>query len=153
MGSGGGGRGGFSAMVDQARARDLAGRADVRQRLADQRIRQMVLRHLAGYLAARRSAGQAHGGEASLLKLAMARLVQDTAEVAVDISGMGAVAWSASDADGGRWSAQLLSAQSASIGGGTNEIVRNVIAERILGLPRDVETDFDVPFRELGAGT
>jgi len=153
MGSGGGGRGGFSAMVDQARARDLAGRADVRQRLADQRIRQMVLRHLAGHLAARRSAGQAHGGEASLLKLAMARLVQDTAEVAVDISGMGAVAWSASDADGGRWSAQLLSAQSASIGGGTNEIVRNVIAERILGLPRDVEADLDVPFRELGAGT
>ena len=83
----------------------------------------------------------------------MARLVQDTAEVAVEVAGMGAVAWSASDADGGRWSAQLLSAQSASIGGGTNEIVRNVIAERILGLPRDAETDLDIPFRELRVGT
>ncbi len=153
MGSGGGGRGGFAAMVAEARERQLADRAEVRQRLADQRIRQMVLRHLSGYLAAKRSAGQAHGGEASLLKLAMARLVQDTAEVAVEVAGMGAVAWSASDADGGRWSAQLLSAQSASIGGGTNEIVRNVIAERILGLPRDAETDLDIPFRELRVGT
>ena len=152
MGSGGGGRGGFTAMVSKARERQLADRAEVRQRLADQRIHQMVLRHLSGYLAAKRSAGQAHGGEASLLKLAMARLVQDTAEVAVDVAGMGAVAWSTSDADGGRWSSQLLSAQSASIGGGTNEIVRNVIAERILGLPRDTEADLDVPFRKLSMG-
>ena len=52
-----------------------------------------------------------------------------------------------------RWSAQLLNARSASIGGGTNEIVRNVIAERALGLPRDVEVDVDVPFRSLKVGT
>ena len=54
---------------------------------------------------------------------------------------MHATAWTADDPGGGRWSDQLLSSLSASIGGGTNEIVRNVIAERVLGLPRDEEGD------------
>ena len=71
----------------------------------------------------------------------MAQLVQESALVAVDVAGMGATAWDAADPEGDRWCAQLLNAQSASIGGGTNEIVRNVIAERILGLPRDEEGD------------
>jgi alkylation response protein AidB-like acyl-CoA dehydrogenase len=153
MGSGGGGRGGIAALVSEARARDLASRSDVRQRLADLRIRQMVLRHLAGYLEANRGAGRGSGGEASILKLAMARLVQDAAEVAVDIAGPSAVAWESSTPRGSQWCAQLLNARSASIGGGTNEVVRNVIAERVLGLPRDVEVDAGVPFRTLKVGT
>jgi alkylation response protein AidB-like acyl-CoA dehydrogenase len=152
MGSGGGGRGGFNALVTEARSRELTAQPDVRQRLADLRIRQMVLRHLSGYLAAKSVAGRGSGGEASLLKLAMARFVQDTAETAVFIAGMKATAWELSDPDGGRWCGQLLSAQSASIGGGTNEIVRNVIAERMLGLPRDAEGDMVVPFQPVSAG-
>ena len=79
------------------------------------------------------------GAAASVLKLAMAQLVQESALVAVETAGMHAIAWTADDPDGGRWSDQLLSSQSASIGGGTNQIVRNVIAERVLGLPRDEE--------------
>ena len=82
----------------------------------------------------------------------MAHLVQDSAAVAVDIVGPSAVAWEDTAGRGGQWSWQLLNARSASIGGGTNEVIRNVIAERVLGLPRDVEVD-DVPFRELKVGT
>jgi alkylation response protein AidB-like acyl-CoA dehydrogenase len=152
MGSGGGGRGGFNALVTEARARGLTARPEVRQQLADLRIRQMVLRHLAGYLTARQGAGRGSGGEASVLKLAMARFVQDTANTAVSIAGMRAIAWEPDHPDGGRWCGQLLNAQSASIGGGTNEIVRNVIAERILGLPRDDEGDIVIPFQKTEAG-
>ncbi len=153
MGSGGGGRGGISALVTEARARGLADRPEVRQRLADLRIRQMVLRHLAAHLEANRVAGRGSGGEASVVKLAMANLVQDSAEVAVFIAGSSGIAWEKSVARGSQWSDQLLNARSASLGGGTNEIIRNVIAERVLGLPRDLEVDVDVPFRSLKVGT
>jgi alkylation response protein AidB-like acyl-CoA dehydrogenase len=153
MGSGGGGKGGFNALIESATRRNLLSRPEVRQQLADLRIRQMVLRYLTDYQAAKRRTGSALSGEASLLKLAMARFVQDTAELAVGIAGMSAAAWETADPQGGRWSGQLLSAQSASIGGGTNEIVRNVIAEQVLGLPREAEGDIVVPFSgEAGRG-
>ena len=152
MGSSGGGRGGFNSLVSLAEDRQLTTNPEVRQMLADLRIRQMVLRHLGGYLAARRSTGTSRGGEASLLKLFMARFVQDTAEVAVSVAGMGATAWETTDPVGGRWCTQLLSAQSASIGGGTNEIVRNVIAEQVLGLPKEVEEDAFVPHHRVPSG-
>jgi alkylation response protein AidB-like acyl-CoA dehydrogenase len=149
----GGGGGGLAAIIAEARSRGLLSRDDVRQRLADLRIRQTVLRHLASHLEANRRAGRSVGGEASLVKLAMARLVPDVAAAAVDIVGPAALAWDPSDDSGARWSQLVLNAPSASIGGGTNEIVRNVIAERVLGLPRDIEVDVDVPFRTLKVGT
>ena len=149
MGSNGGGRGGIGALVSEARARGLVDRPEVRRRLAELRARQMVLRHLAAHLAA----NSRTGGEAAILKLAMAHLVQDTADAAVQIAGPSGVAWDPTAPRAGRWSDQLLNARSASIGGGTDEIVRNVIAERVLGLPRDVEVDLDVPFRALKVGT
>jgi alkylation response protein AidB-like acyl-CoA dehydrogenase len=88
-----------------------------------------------------------------LLKLAMAQLMQDSASLAVEVVGPGAVAWDENDPRRARWAAQLLNAPSSSIGGGTNEIIRNVIAEQVLGLPRDIEVDAGVAFRDLKVGT
>ncbi len=139
MGGGGGGKGGFTALADEARRRGLAGRPVLRERLVQLRIRQMILRNLTAYLQVKAKGGD--GAAASLLKLAMAQLVQESGLVAVEVAGMHATAWSPDDPDAGRWSDQLLSSLSASIGGGTNQIVRNVIAERVLGLPRDEEGD------------
>ncbi len=99
----------------------------------------MVLRYLSTYLQADANAKGGDGAAGSLLKLAMAQLVQQSALVGVEASGLHAVAWNPEEPAGRRWSDQLLGSQSASIGGGTNQIVRNVIAERLLGLPRDEE--------------
>ena len=43
----------------------------------------------------------------------------------------------------------LLSAPSGRIAGGSDEILRNIIAERVLGLPQDVRVDKGIPFSEL----
>lgn len=140
LGSGGGGKGGFAALAAEAARRvPLAERPVVREHLVQLRVQQMVLRYLSGYLQAKSRGGD--GAAASALKLAMAQVVQRTARVAVEVAGMHAVAWAPDDPAGARWSNQLLSSLSASIGGGTDEIVRNVIAERVLGLPRDEEGD------------
>ena len=48
-------------------------------------------------------------------------------------------------------SSMFLSQWSSRLGGGTEQVQRNVIGERVLGLPSDVRVDKDVPFRDLPA--
>jgi hypothetical protein len=59
------------------------------------------------------------------------------------------VAWDPTDASAGRSGIGFLMRQAACIGGGTTEMSRNVISERVLGLPRDRTPDRDVPFRDV----
>ena len=53
------------------------------------------------------------------------------------------------DAEAARWPGAFLHAPSLSIAGGTSEIQRNIIGERVLGLPREPDVDKDVPFRDV----
>jgi alkylation response protein AidB-like acyl-CoA dehydrogenase len=50
---------------------------------------------------------------------------------------------------GGRWQQSFLSAPSIRIAGGSDEIQRNVVGERVLGLPAEPRIDKDLPFRAL----
>jgi alkylation response protein AidB-like acyl-CoA dehydrogenase len=75
------------------------------------------------------------------------------ASIAFELAGeMGAVWDEAEDGAAGEAGMGFLMRQTSCIGGGTTEISRNVIAERLLGMPREPALDKDVPFRDVPRG-
>jgi alkylation response protein AidB-like acyl-CoA dehydrogenase len=77
-------------------------------------------------------------------------MLQDIAAYAMDIEGAaGVLTGDSEELARGQFQQMLLSAPSMRIAGGTDEILRNIIAERVLGLPGDIRVDKDVPFNKI----
>jgi hypothetical protein len=75
------------------------------------------------------------------------------AEIGLELAGEGGVAWPAgTDTPGARFGQHSLGRQGAALGGGSNEIQRNIISERLLGLPREAAADRDIPYRDVRRG-
>ena len=72
-----------------------------------------------------------------------------TSSIAFELTGNTAVAWSDAEEDLGQAGISFLMRQTACIGGGTTEMSRNVISERVLGMPRERTVDKDIPFRDV----
>jgi alkylation response protein AidB-like acyl-CoA dehydrogenase len=98
-------------------------------------------------------AGKAPGPGGSLGKLAGSVIAWRFREVALEIVGAAGQAWSADDPASSTLQQQVLNSFQAGIAGGTDEIQRNIIGDRVLGLPRDISVDSGVPFKELKVGT
>jgi alkylation response protein AidB-like acyl-CoA dehydrogenase len=98
--------------------------------LADGLVALAVLRGLNWRTLSRVRRGSLPGPETSAVKLAWTIMTMQLSEAALSILGEEALLW-------GEWQRQWLWSRAASIAGGTSEIQRNVIAERLLGLPRE----------------
>ncbi len=72
--------------------------------------------------------------------------------IAFEIAGATAAAWSTDDGELAFGGADFLMRQVSCIGGGTTEMARNVISERVLGMPRERSFDRDVAFRDVPRG-
>jgi alkylation response protein AidB-like acyl-CoA dehydrogenase len=122
--------------------------AAIRQEIA----RFHVLNESAKWTAARakaaQKAGQPQGPEGSLGKLAASRVAQSAARVHTSIMGNGALLTGEGSLKDGVLAEVLVSTPAISIAGGTDEIQKNIIAERVLGLPKEPRFDSG-PFRDV----
>ena len=151
-----------SGSISQPMYDALRAAAAASGRLADPVVRDVLMRVYAmettKSLVAMRTraelkAGKAPGPGGSLGKLATSVIARQFRAAALEIAGPGSIAWDAGDGDGGVLQQQMIWSLQWGIAGGTDEIQRNIIGDRVLGLPRDVALDKNVAFKDLKVGT
>src|SRR6478735_7902711 len=141
---GGAGRAGTHFEEIAALARSV-GKADdpiVRQELARCFTRFQLLRYLGLRTQTALSKGGVPGPESSIMKLILSEHARDNGELFEQLQGNAGMLDST-------WTTHFLNQWSMRIGGGTDQIQRNAIGERVLGLPAEPRSDKNVPFREL----
>lgn len=126
----------------------------VRDKLADWYVQMQGLKLTQFRTMTALSRGETPGPESSITKVISANKQQQIAAFALDLMDMGGIVHDeALQPMRAMFQEALLHSPSGRVAGGTDEILRNIIAERVLGLPQDIRVDKDVPFDRLPTGT
>ncbi|SER57910.1 Acyl-CoA dehydrogenase [Mycobacterium sp. 88mf] len=141
---------------NRTRADDLIGLAREHGRLEDPAVRKelanvLALRELNSLNNARAKAAAAQGTSSSIMslgKLAMSHILHAEARLKTEIIGAEALLAGPDNPEADDINFLTLNAFFTSIGGGTDQIQRNIIGERVLGLAKEPEVDRDIPFRQ-----
>jgi alkylation response protein AidB-like acyl-CoA dehydrogenase len=102
---------------------------------------------------AAKAAGRGPGPEANTAKLSMSRITRLSRDLGLQIVGAGGMLLGADAPLNGMLGEMALFAPAVSIYGGSDEIQKNIIGERVLGLPSEPRPDKGVPFKDLKVGT
>ena len=152
------GAGGSGAMSNRPNSKSLMREARqkgrnadpvVRDALADVYIRERIQDFIGMRIRQAAEAGRAPGPEGSIAKLNAALLGRRVSDVAIELAGPAGQAWDKADEDGDQWAATVISTPAMAIAGGTNEVQRNIIGERVLGLPKEPDPFKGQPWEEV----
>jgi len=137
--------GGVERLLGRLRPSGVADDPVVRQLAARLVIESRCVQYLGWRIVSKLAEGQIPGSEGAVAKLASGRVSRRYDELADAVRGAGAMV---NDA----YTLLQLWVPATRIAGGTDEVLKNVIAERILGLPPEPRVDKDVPFRDVPRG-
>ncbi len=155
---GGGGSGGVSELMKLAREVEIDGRPAiedpaVRQKLADFYVRTKGVQLTGNRTLTALSKGTTPGPESSLGKLVSGVMIQEMADFGMELAGAAGVVMQEGVApQDGMWPERYLGIPGLRIAGGTDEVLRNIIAERVLGLPPETRMDKGIAFKDIPSG-
>ena len=139
----------FDTLLGLAKRRGVIERPDVRHLLGEVYMQQKLLDYTGIRMRRALEAKLPMGPVGSIGKIGAARLARLSGEASVLIGGESTIAWRETDTESRKIARGLLRFPIVGIAGGTTEIQKNVVAERVLGLPRERRADRDIPFRDI----
>ena len=129
--------------------------AAVREKVANWYCQMSGLRNTKFRVMSALSRGQTPGPESSITKIISANKMLDIGSFGIDLMDMGGILIDRDDDDfeSRLFQASFMGGPGYRIAGGTDEVLRNIIGERVLGLPQDVRVDKGIPFNEVAQGS
>ncbi|MFP6640137.1 MAG: acyl-CoA dehydrogenase family protein [Myxococcota bacterium] len=155
---GGGGGGGLGDLIRLAKSIEIDGRPAIEHRSVREKIATFYTRSRGVKMTGSRSLsalsqGKTPGPEASLGKLVAGRVSQEMSAFAMELEGTaGAIGDQDAAPQSAEWQGRYLAIPGMRIAGGTDEIPRNIIAERVLGLPPEARADKGIAFKDIPTG-
>jgi alkylation response protein AidB-like acyl-CoA dehydrogenase len=153
--SGRGARSAGTAKLSLSELAEETGQADdprVKELVGEAHAVQLVQEHLIKRITSAVEKEQMPGPSASIIRLFHAETDWQQADYEVAVAGPFAVTSKPGQRGPGAAGQHYLMRQGASLGGGSTEMARNIISERILGMPREHAADRDVPFNQVKRG-
>jgi alkylation response protein AidB-like acyl-CoA dehydrogenase len=124
----------------------------VQEKLAEFYVRSQGLKYTKFRGMTALSRGQTPGPESSIIKVVAANKLQDILSYGLDMIGMAGPTMGEQMPVAGIFEEALLYSPALRLAGGTDEIMKNIIAERVLGLPQDPRVDKGIAFRDIPTG-
>jgi alkylation response protein AidB-like acyl-CoA dehydrogenase len=146
---GAGGRFAFADLVELARRSGVADDPVWRQQLARTYSTMEIQRFLGYRVKTAASRGIEPGPESSIMKLLLSEFLGEMGDLVLGLQGASGMLSGVDAVDAGRWQMSFLTQWASRIGGGTDQVQRNTVGEKVLGLPPEPRPDKGVPFRDI----
>ena len=140
---------GFATMRKAAEAEGRTGDPHIRQALVELYTLEEISRYTVMRTKAAKAAGRGPGPEANTAKLTMSRMTRLSRDLGLEILGAKGMLHGEDAPMGGMLQEMAIFAPAVSIYGGSDEVQKNIIGERVLGLPKEPSDDRTVPFKDL----